>query len=1799
MSDPKPVVGQLQFEQRTPEGEKRIIIASNTAFRNPLYNYVTTTFGYSNGVSVQSYPPHWVFCPWKTRSGYDSTTWAIKHGYMGNTGDVNNYPGYSAATMGTFTYPKFRMQHTTLNFNQASQSRVIGAVGCNSYWFNEAGEDGVMSLTEIPLDVTTIGPIYVHPAYTSSVTVTTGQNWVQLTTGYWNGAYPWYAGKIDFVRIETGLDRGMYRVSSQGTANGKLFLNHLDGTPFVGQSTGSVVATFSHRRAFYNESGVIPSSLGAPYTTVTGKFNPGDLRNSYQLRVIFEKNGTTTAGDQQGSYYFTLKPYTHNDSDWISGSTLPGGLNNNTLMFITGSTWYWMNMWGYYFDAGGNGTALIANTGACNGAVYDQPTNRLWFILEAASSAGSSLCYWNYKTMEGWREVADSLNTPVNSGELTPAVTTAKVLRSLDIGSDGTVYMTGYHATAGLGGLTVIHRDLSTQQWTTSSGTPNFFPYSTPQAGVVDRSRYRTGTTGNVVTDAAANTLNSTGAAFTNADIGRAIKVVGATNDNGTYKISVVNSATQVVVTTMTDALVTFTGGTGGTFSIGDRIYFFTATAPGYTANKLLYMESLAPGYFMDRSVTMTNARQYYGIPLIGCPQKAVVDQRNGNLYWTSTDVQHQINQYNPLTNAHAYKTLADFATPPGSPTGTVDAPTLFYQLALNTMFDELWVGCYWGHIRIDLSNFSSSTLWRRYTGQDDATAYYQNPANVYHRDGSNSATNYLVMSVMNYFAGPDGKMYCTLIRPDNSGYESMAVFNRETDSWQPCTINGSGMGGGLSGYAAFMTSCTNDGYAVGIWPYDMLTYSGNRGGLYPLEIDYQWIGGVWTPKQVVRDSLPNFDTSDTITPGLKAKPLHTTTDDLIYGTKITFTPQGGATPPNNEFLGRAGVVKPTAVAAVRSDGATHAGPSPAANVFTGTSFQATDATKYLRIHNGANAGVYIIQSYTDVNNVVLQKLNGAAFVGAGAGSLTYSVWDMGLAGTNAGIENITCLLADGVSKDSSQDLNGFNYEFFAQKTVLSEQVEPIKCCVKNYGPPGSVGVTVGHLNLGPTTANWYPAEGAHRGFEATVTNGDALLDGLIDKILYGTTGNASATQPLVTATANNWYGTTCDAGVLGYQTCIDFGAAVEVGSVLMRFYGNQGNTPSYSMSCNTHGGTLGMMYNTNTTPAASTAVRIPVGASTLGFVLNTTTLTLSAGDFLGPIVGAPMVNGAIAQDANTFTATVAPGTFTGYEGYILKVTAGAAAGDLGSYRIVSVNGGGDIATIRNLDQTAKTWTATASGITYEIRDGVQEEDRICSPSLAVGSHRFVIERLLTPTTAQARIGARSTLSTQAWEVIKPTWSVVKRLAFQAVAQGSSPPEVYSNNTWMSGDGQERYDHSSFKVFMDFSDLSSGKRTARYWKWAAMTRFAGATGAHRDWLCSFEFYTPAGKLIGATPYNRLDTVDSEPNFIFAHVNRMDFIQVTSTTMGTGYNGNVSLGGGLGNTVTLVTGGNKFLGYQVRPSITDGVADNLANTFNSATAVFDNSDTGRFIKLITAPTNGGTYPYLRITSVVGPTQVIVATPAGNTVTFAAESGIVFSLHEGINGGISTPDYINFGAVNSGQEYSISSINDALTTITLNTTYLSPLTNVAFEIRRRALDYNTATPTPSASYTARIIHHELTTGSYPQQPGDICCDSRGFLRFYDNDIGNGNMRSDGKTYSGGGSFDGTFVYDDVGRLLHIQTGADIGLYKISAWNSATNVTVVNAYTGAAVSFTTTSGATLQYHIYGEKRFRASRYLTGLRA
>jgi len=388
--------------------------------------------------------------------------------------------------------------------------------------------------------------------------------------------------------------------------------------------------------------------------------------------------------------------------------------------------------------------------------------------------------------------------------------------------------------------------------------------------------------------------------------------------------------------------------------------------------------------------------------------------------------------------------------------------------------------------------------------------------------------------------------------------------------------------------------------------------------------------------------------------------------------------------------------------------------------------------------------------------------------------------------------------------------------------------------------------------------------------------------------------------------------------------------------------------------------------------------------------------------------------------------------------------------------------------------------------------------------------------------------------------------------------------------------------------------MSQARRTARWWRFAAMPRSntnPANDGSHS--VDSIEFYDTSGNRIGFTAYNYLDTVTSQPDFMCTSVNRVDFIQASNAATGLGgFNGLCNLGGVTGDTITL-SGGAKFLGFQVRPAQADGNPIISSNTFNGSG--FVNSDVGRFLKVNSGANSGSIY---RIITVASATQVTLATPAGNTVLFGAtETLIQYTLHEGFNVGTTGMDYFNFGAANSGLEYSIKSVNDALDTLILNEPQYTTLSNQTWEIRRRASQTSSVALEPAKS--ARIVVSTGTTGTYPQQTGDVACDSRGFLRFFANDVGSGTQRTDGAITAGQSTITGSgFCQDDVGRILQISSTNGKGAYRISAFTSSTQVTLVNAFTGAPVSWVPTASG-LTYKVWGERRFRASRYTTCVRS
>lgn len=1742
----KDIAGQLTTTVKTQDGREETLQIGNVAFRQEILRFVRDCFNTTQD------NPRIGLLPYKSPNGYPTHNETVRHGMFYT--QSGNYPSLVANTsqISVKDYLRFKASGSFPAMTATDTPMVVGAVASYDAKLSSSGwGNNVMSIAELPREYTQIGSVYLHPLYTGTMSTAAGTNYVNVGAGVMQNHY-WQPGRLDLLRIESGSDKGVYLVRHFDRGNGRLYVTNLDGTlpSFVG-TTAPV--GFSWRRAFFNETNIIASGTGS--VIVEGKFFPGEARMSFMLRIFFEKSGSPPPTDaaQVGSYWFSLRPYHYGDGV-IQGSTVSlqqgdqGFLNDHIFGISNGVPAYGHGFWG----------------GGTVGMALDRVNQRLWTAMTDGTT--SSIYYWLYKTSETFHEVATTASPGAGQGaELNPVLNlSGTVTRCLDMDSEGTVYIAcsaSALGTASNAGLVLIRPNLTTTHLKAGDGLPGAEQLLSV---AIDRSRYRTGTAGDCATVAGTNQLISPSANFLSSDTGRVISLSGATAENGQYLITSVVDSTTVALASLNGAGLLFSGSAGGTFRIGDRVYLFYGTAT-QNANRLTYMETLAVGWFYTQAVTMTNGRQVTAPTKWGECRKVDVDQVTGNLYWLSQDTQLQVNWFDVSTRTHSFRTIANLQSPSGG-TGTISNITLFSALKCNPKFGELWVGTDQGHIRIPLSNFSGSAH-RRFFGFDTTT--YANPAGFQRAAGSSNAY------VRNYAVGIDGKTYAVMA---TGGNQEMVTYGREADNWF------------FSDYGTNPNNVTHvmslflDPYGMGLSLYPS-GWSNHYGFFLHPEVQYQWIDGQWVPKEVVRGALPNKTNSDTISPGLKARDLHTTAQALLHGATVRFSPQGGATPANNEFLGRAG-----ATGASRSDGATTSG---SAN-FDGTGFAAGDTGRFLRIESGTDQGTYLINSFVSATRLTLKKLGptGAPFSASGtAGALGYSIWDAGTAGSNAGPEVASVLLADGFSKDNTQDVSGINYEWYWMRTVLSEHTEPIKFCTDVLGPPGSAGPLVYHELFARNGANYAPALGAHQAVPSTPTvRGTDLLDGASDMVLNGTLANANAIKASLRSSNDTiWHGSHADNDVVGYQTTVDLGAATEVGSVIIR--GQQLNTaftpPALASTDGSSGAILHLLNAQGTAPTDSSTIRTS-GIGNLNLVYRNTTITLASGDFLGSTTLAAQTDGVIVGGGNSLAAASNP-FLPSHVGQVLRLTAGAGS-DNGAYRILTVAGDGSSCTLRQLDQTSKQWSATTSGVTYQVQDAVQDEDLLAVPSLAAVTHRLVVERLLSPTTAQVRIPSHSNLSGQNWQCVKPSWRMVKRVSYSIEA---TPPDVKNNGTWVGADGKGAYTAHDYIVFLDLSDLPSVARTSRFWRWMAQTRYTTtAQNAHHS-IDSMEFYSPSGAPIGFCSYNRLDSLESEPAFLSCSLNRLDFIQANHTGVGSaGVNGLASTSGPFNTSVALASG-NRFLGFQVRAKRSDGATGSGSNLF--AGGGFTSSDVGRILWILTGASSG----FYRISAVNSATQVTLVSPSGSPVAFGGvESTLEYQLHEGIQTGLVAADCINFGAVASGREYAIKSISDDLRTLTLGEGPTTPQTAQAWEIRRKALQDSATSPSPNPAVTARIITSQGAWGSYPLQPGDVTCDTRGYLRFHANDVG-GVSRSDGSTLLGSNVFGGSgFCPDDVGRVLIITTGNDRGAYRISTFTSSTSIAVQNLYTGAVVAFTNNAGG-LGYRIMGERRFRAARYTTVLRA
>lgn len=1617
---------------------------------------------------------------------------------------------------------------------------------------------GTFAMIDVP--ITQVGPVYLHPTCVSvNSTFTAGQSYLTgLSTATWHGFFGILSSRgANYCRVLSGASKGVYRVRHyDGT---RVWLTNLDGTAFTAGASETVATWFGPGLAYFNQAGIIPNSTGV--VAADGVYAPGAARNSYLFRLMFEKSGSPSPTDpnQQGSYWFTIRPYCYGDgSEWNGGDQQTETLG--------------MPMSQMVFGWGTNPTALSTyfnDHAFLTGSALALGSQRFWFTIRDDNGTASGIYYWNFKTPEAPHEVAHNMGVAVAP---LAGITWGSgcVATSLTHGSDDSMYVSLY-GTANAG-VVQIKDDLTVTQWLSSSAG-----LGANLVGVAaDRSRARTGAAGDVTTTAGAGTLTSASGAFSAADLGRVVKLTGGP-DAGLYLISVVTDATHITVKTLAGAAVTFTGGAGGTFQIGDRIYLFWNDTTS-TPNVLTYMESLAFGTpLTTAALGMTDGAQTWtqGATGRGIGPVVAVDPISGVVYWYTSDTAYQVNRYDPATGAWARRLLTGDLNQ--APAGGVNhtAPTVITALAVNThaSFRELWIGTDRGFLKLDATNFAAA--FARYYGNGDPTSY-QNPNGMPRPHG---AVRSGLLSIQSIRFGPDGRVYA-YVGPDATNgtpASSEAVqYVREHDAWGTLETvyqgnNGAG-GEALRGVTSNSTIwAIRNGFYVSPWgDVIVLTpYNGSGASIlyYTVPIDYQWIGGAWVAKEVVRGALPDATSS----PGCSCKPMHTTLDDLIYGVKVKFTPQGGATPANNEFIGRVGIRD---AGGGKTDGATTLGSA----TFGGSGFVAADVGRYLRIESGADQGVYRVATYVNANQVTLAKENpGTAWTAtANAATLNYSVWDFGAYGP----ESATLLASNGFGKDNTQDLTGITADWFVAKTVLSEQAEAVKFALPYIGPAGSAGARLWSEVWGNTNPNYpvnTPQTQALPGGAATAGGYQALL-GMLGLYADGSNGRVNM------QTTGNWGGRSASSAP-GHFVTVDFGADVEVGALMARWHptGTPSGWADPNSYLNTKYGYGGAIINVHKAaeaggaPAAGSVVRL----SGTGFSLATNALrSTGTADFIGAITGGPNVDGTTVQGQNTFAA--AAGTFTGGVGWVLRVTSGA---DQGYYRVTAVNGDGSQATIRNIDQTAKAWSASAAGLSYTLHaNAVRAEDTIYVPNLATATHRITVERLYTPTTADVRLSPNATLTNVTWDAVKPSWDLVKRVSPATTAQ---PPEVAGNGTFMSDDGREAYAGStspvtagSAKAVLDLSDLTTAQRTGRYWRISLMPRFGNAAGGYP--LFAFEAYDPTGKRVDLLPDQKLDTAET-PNFLACNVIRAEWIQATDTAAShvAGTNGLATIGGALGDTVTCA--GGKFLGYEVRRGAVGSSAGGNAFANGGADPGFVASDVGRFLN-ITSGANAGVVA--RIATVPTGTSLTLVTPAGNPITLAADAGpSTYSIHEGIAVGATLYDVIRI----AGNDYPIAAISDDLTTLTLGVHTFLALAGQTWEIRRRA--YQSAATGVDTSYVARILDPAL---AWAQQSGDFVIDYRGILGFYPADV-NAVQRADGAIAGGDGTFVGTaFSPDDVGRVLIVTTGANRGHYRVSAFTNATTITLANARTGAAVTLAADVGP-ITYQMAGERRYRLSRYVS----
>jgi hypothetical protein len=1759
---------RLTFRERV----MRRFEGGNVYVRGGGLDYLKFTF---SGTGAPATPTLMTY-PWRVPSQYDGTNMSTRAGGL-STGPVQ-YP-VESLTLAERDASRLRFYPTAaMTIARANQPRVIGAVGMNNGTLtNDVGAEW-MTVSDVAM--TMVGTVYQHRSTgAGSAVFTAGQGYFTQVSIVASNLYLYLMPRVySYVRVTTvtatgatAVNAGVYRVRHIDKTNNRVYLVNLDGSPFVASATETVSIGYGPTPNYFNEEGVVPISAGRVYAA--GIYNPGENRTSYLFRLNFAKTGSPTPADasQRGTYWFTTRPYTYG-----LGTSLPA---NNYMVDAdhggvqTSAVRLHGDVLALHTPPPGGMAALTAGfAGGCPGMWLDRTNQRMWGI--ATDGAQGDIWWWRYKSPESLNEVATSTGTAANliagiaMGGTTP--------RAIDGDDENSVYvaLTG----GGNAGVVKITSDLVATQW-----KANTAGLATTVSGLkVDRTRARSGGANTVTTTAASNALDCADGAFTQADVGRAI-VITSGADAGTYLITTVVDADSVTVTTLAGAAVAFTGQAAtGSWRIGSRIYIFwndTTSWAGTLATqiKIVYMESVAFGTVLrtpDLAVT-ANGRQValatgYTAPIVA------VDPTNGNLYWYSTDTTVRLNRYDVTAQTVSQKLLSDFSTPAGG-SGTIVTPTAVYAIAVNpnTYFREVWLGTNQGFVRIgaDVALGSVKSTWT--AGLSSEAALADGTFQRYYGDGVGTYTNtngtspgvrpdgsYVTASVreMAWIGfGMDGRVYAWAQNPGASSSVNLVQYVREVDLFTTAVSNTDAIEAAVAHVTGLYM--TPYGELLSIVP-SLRSSATYMGALFTVQTDYQWIGGAWVAKEVVRGPLPDTTSS----PGLSAKDMHEAYAELLYGLRVKFTPAGGATAANDEFIGLMGQTGPQ-----KNDGAVAAGSGD----FAGSGFTAADVGRYLRIEKSggdtvddADVAVYKITAYIGATSVTLTRLSGAAWTGAGAGGTChYTVWDRG----SISPECATVCGANGMLKDNMTDVTSLSYEFYLAKTLLSDNVESIKTACGLIGPPGSAAETLYFENFPKATGGHDPNSPQARAFPgAALANGAQVLTGMSSLITRGTSGRADVRPSDMSA----WGGVSAAAGgTLGFALSTDLGADAEIGSVIVRAIATYDETQPLTMEGEAlaQGGACGHLHNATAAGGAPIAAAVARHSGT-GYsqASGSTTGTVAAGDFLGTETAGAPDTAATTAAGNTITSIA--GKFTGREKQVVRLTSGA---DAGYYRIASVNVDGSIATVRNLNETTASFTGTAAGLSFSIyADAVRADDTI-----AIGTYRLTVDRLLTTTSVQTRATPAAVITAQAWSALIPTWRLVKRLSRSVSA---SPPDVVANGTYMSYDGAEtgtngwpysqRYANSVKYVF-DLSDLTTGERTGRYWKFSLMPRFSGSRSQSSDFaVVAVEFYGTDGKRIDLLPDQHVDTRTAEAQFMAANVQRVDWIQAAndSTSHIAGVNGLATIGGVNGDVVTLA-GGAKFLGRQVRAGA-GMTADGGNNTLKipGSDPVFTSADAGRILRLPAGPNAG----YYRISSVTSGTEVVVVGIDGTAPVLNIDAGpTAYTLHEGIATGTSG-DFIYV----NGREIRISALSTDLTTLTLSEAQFTAAAGLSWEIRRRASIVNAATQWATSS--GQVVH-----------------DPNGVIGHATVDIGTPITRTGGSAAGGSGVFTGAgFTADDVGRILVITTGTNVGHYRVSAYTSATEVTLVNARTGAAVALN--ADAAMTYKVVGERRFRISRYTTSLR-